>query len=144
MSSLPGTRRSRASSRAHSAPPGGTASPIRFEHYDPPPKEQNTNRQRETRNTRSSRAGSQTRSRSASQNRGRQNTNEQTQDQNASHNDNAAEENTSTGAIPKVKIKMPLYSQQEIDASIDRIIAGMEGAPLIDSKSKRLIAYHEI
>ena len=32
----------------------------------------------------------------------------------------------------------------EIDAAIDRIIAGMEGTPLIDSKSKRLIAYHEI
>nr|YP_009394830.1 Cell division protein FTSH [Polysiphonia elongata]ARW63392.1 Cell division protein FTSH [Polysiphonia elongata] len=33
---------------------------------------------------------------------------------------------------------------QEIDKAIDRIIAGMEGTPLIDSKSKRLIAYHEI
>nr|YP_009243987.1 cell division protein [Sporolithon durum]AMK96229.1 cell division protein [Sporolithon durum] len=33
---------------------------------------------------------------------------------------------------------------QEIDASIDRVVAGMEGTPLIDSKSKRLIAYHEI
>lgn len=33
---------------------------------------------------------------------------------------------------------------QEIDEAIDRIIAGMEGTPLIDSKSKRLIAYHEI
>lgn len=32
----------------------------------------------------------------------------------------------------------------EIDASIDRVVAGMEGMPLIDSKSKRLIAYHEI
>jgi len=32
----------------------------------------------------------------------------------------------------------------EIDAAIDRIVAGMEGTPLIDSKSKRLIAYHEI
>nr|QVY57883.1 cell division protein [Betaphycus gelatinus] len=32
----------------------------------------------------------------------------------------------------------------EIDASTDRIVAGMEGTPLIDSKSKRLIAYHEI
>nr|QCI04164.1 Cell division protein FTSH [Anotrichium furcellatum] len=35
-------------------------------------------------------------------------------------------------------------SLQEIDEAIDRIIAGMEGTPLIDSKSKRLIAYHEI
>nr|YP_009395456.1 Cell division protein FTSH [Polysiphonia infestans]ARW64436.1 Cell division protein FTSH [Polysiphonia infestans] len=33
---------------------------------------------------------------------------------------------------------------QEIDKAIDRIIAGMEGTPLVDSKSKRLIAYHEI
>lgn len=32
----------------------------------------------------------------------------------------------------------------EIDTSIDRIVAGMEGTPLVDSKSKRLIAYHEI
>nr|YP_009774011.1 cell division protein [Caulacanthus okamurae]QIZ74628.1 cell division protein [Caulacanthus okamurae] len=32
----------------------------------------------------------------------------------------------------------------EIDSSIDRVVAGMEGTPLIDSKSKRLIAYHEI
>nr|YP_010619153.1 Cell division protein FTSH [Pterosiphonia complanata]WAX03166.1 Cell division protein FTSH [Pterosiphonia complanata] len=33
---------------------------------------------------------------------------------------------------------------KEIDKAIDRIIAGMEGTALIDSKSKRLIAYHEI
>lgn len=32
----------------------------------------------------------------------------------------------------------------EIDNSIDRIVAGMEGTPLTDSKSKRLIAYHEV
>ena len=32
----------------------------------------------------------------------------------------------------------------EIDTSIDRVVAGMEGTPLVDSKSKRLIAYHEI
>nr|QCI05873.1 Cell division protein FTSH [Dasysiphonia japonica] len=32
----------------------------------------------------------------------------------------------------------------EVDEAIDRIIAGMEGTPLIDSKSKKLIAYHEI
>lgn len=32
----------------------------------------------------------------------------------------------------------------EIDTSVDRVVAGMEGTPLIDSKSKRLIAYHEI
>jgi len=32
----------------------------------------------------------------------------------------------------------------EIDAAIDRVVAGMEGTPLVDSKSKRLIAYHEV
>nr|YP_009391518.1 Cell division protein FTSH [Platysiphonia delicata]ARW59662.1 Cell division protein FTSH [Platysiphonia delicata] len=32
----------------------------------------------------------------------------------------------------------------EINEGIDRIVAGMEGTALIDSKSKRLIAYHEI
>nr|YP_009313165.1 Cell division protein FTSH [Dermonema virens]SCW21419.1 Cell division protein FTSH [Dermonema virens] len=32
----------------------------------------------------------------------------------------------------------------EVDASIDRIVAGMEGTPLTNSKSKRLIAYHEV
>nr|YP_009398978.1 Cell division protein FTSH [Cliftonaea pectinata]ARW67993.1 Cell division protein FTSH [Cliftonaea pectinata] len=39
------------------------------------------------------------------------------------------------------KNKITLY---EIDKAIDRIIAGMEGTALTDSKSKRLIAYHEI
>jgi cell division protease FtsH len=32
----------------------------------------------------------------------------------------------------------------EIDDAVDRVIAGMEGTPLMDSKSKRLIAYHEV
>ena len=32
----------------------------------------------------------------------------------------------------------------EINDAIDRIVAGMEGVPLVDSKSKRLIAYHEV
>jgi cell division protease FtsH len=32
----------------------------------------------------------------------------------------------------------------EVDASIDRVIAGMEGTALVDSKTKRLIAYHEV
>nr|YP_009541792.1 cell division protein [Neogoniolithon spectabile]AYR06001.1 cell division protein [Neogoniolithon spectabile] len=35
-------------------------------------------------------------------------------------------------------------TNSEIDSSIDRVVAGMEGTPLIDSKSKRLIAYHEV
>ena len=32
----------------------------------------------------------------------------------------------------------------EIDDAVDRIIAGMEGTPLVDGRSKRLIAYHEV
>ncbi|ACK68929.1 ATP-dependent metalloprotease FtsH [Gloeothece citriformis PCC 7424] len=33
---------------------------------------------------------------------------------------------------------------QEINDAIDRVVAGMEGTPLVDSKAKRLIAYHEV
>ena len=32
----------------------------------------------------------------------------------------------------------------EIEDAVDRVVAGMEGTPLVDSKSKRLIAYHEV
>ncbi|MEM7590665.1 MAG: ATP-dependent zinc metalloprotease FtsH [Cyanobacteria bacterium P01_A01_bin.83] len=32
----------------------------------------------------------------------------------------------------------------EINDAVDRIVAGMEGVPLVDSKAKRLTAYHEI
>ena len=32
----------------------------------------------------------------------------------------------------------------EVNDAIDRVIAGMEGTPLVDSKKKRLIAYHEV
>jgi cell division protease FtsH len=32
----------------------------------------------------------------------------------------------------------------EINDAIDRVVAGMEGTPLVDSKNKRLIAYHEV
>jgi cell division protease FtsH len=32
----------------------------------------------------------------------------------------------------------------EVNDAVDRVVAGMEGTPLVDSKSKRLIAYHEI
>ena len=32
----------------------------------------------------------------------------------------------------------------EVNDAIDRVIAGMEGTPLVDSKNKRLLAYHEI
>lgn len=33
---------------------------------------------------------------------------------------------------------------KEIDDSVDRIVAGMEGTPMVDSKSKLLVAYHEV
>ena len=32
----------------------------------------------------------------------------------------------------------------EIDDAVDRVVAGMEGTALVDSKNKRLIAYHEV
>lgn len=35
-------------------------------------------------------------------------------------------------------------SLKEIDDSVDRIVAGMEGTPMVDSKSKLLVAYHEV
>nr|YP_009391722.1 Cell division protein FTSH [Laurenciella marilzae]ARW59866.1 Cell division protein FTSH [Laurenciella marilzae] len=47
-------------------------------------------------------------------------------------------------AILTAKQRKNKITLQEIDQAIDRIIAGMEGTALIDSKSKRLIAYHEI
>jgi cell division protease FtsH len=33
---------------------------------------------------------------------------------------------------------------KEIDDSIDRIVAGLEGTSMTDGKSKLLVAYHEI
>jgi cell division protease FtsH len=35
-------------------------------------------------------------------------------------------------------------SLREIDDSVDRIVAGMEGKPLTDGKAKALVAYHEV
>ena len=35
-------------------------------------------------------------------------------------------------------------TNQEIDDAIDRIVAGMEGRPLVDGKAKSLVAYHEV
>jgi cell division protease FtsH len=32
----------------------------------------------------------------------------------------------------------------EVDDAVDRVVAGMEGTPLVDGKAKRLIAYHEV
>ncbi|BDA44242.1 ATP-dependent zinc metalloprotease FTSH 2, chloroplastic [Coccomyxa sp. Obi] len=35
-------------------------------------------------------------------------------------------------------------TNKEIDDSVDRIVAGMEGTPMVDGKSKSLVAYHEV
>lgn len=48
------------------------------------------------------------------------------------------------GAILTARRRKNAMSMSEIDAAIDRVIAGMEGTVMIDSKTKRLIAYHEV
>eukprot|EP00955_Chlamydomonas_euryale_P092809 364743-Chlamydomonas_euryale.AAC.8 len=35
-------------------------------------------------------------------------------------------------------------SNKEIDDAVDRIVAGLEGKPLVDGKAKSLVAYHEV
>lgn len=47
-------------------------------------------------------------------------------------------------AILTARRRKEAITMKEIDGAIDRVIAGMEGAPLMDSKTKRLIAYHEV
>ncbi|UZQ52772.1 ATP-dependent zinc metalloprotease FtsH2 [Trichothermofontia sichuanensis B231] len=47
-------------------------------------------------------------------------------------------------AILTARRRKEAITMHEIDDAIDRVVAGMEGTPLIDSKSKRLIAYHEV
>ncbi|NCO76156.1 MAG: ATP-dependent zinc metalloprotease FtsH [Cyanobacteria bacterium] len=47
-------------------------------------------------------------------------------------------------AILTARRRKPEITLSEIDAAVDRVVAGMEGTPLVDSKSKRLIAYHEV
>jgi cell division protease FtsH len=47
-------------------------------------------------------------------------------------------------AILTARRRKDAITMGEIDDAVDRVIAGMEGTPLVDSKSKRLIAYHEI
>ena len=47
-------------------------------------------------------------------------------------------------AILSARKRKDSITINEIDTSIDRVVAGMEGTPLTDSKSKRLIAYHEV
>ncbi|MGL6133117.1 MAG: ATP-dependent zinc metalloprotease FtsH [Prochlorococcaceae cyanobacterium] len=47
-------------------------------------------------------------------------------------------------AILTARRRKEATSLAEIDAAVDRVIAGMEGKPLTDGRSKRLIAYHEV
>ncbi|OKH18849.1 cell division protein FtsH [Hydrococcus rivularis NIES-593] len=47
-------------------------------------------------------------------------------------------------AILTARRRKEAISMLEIDDAVDRVVAGMEGTPLVDSKSKRLIAYHEV
>ena len=47
-------------------------------------------------------------------------------------------------AIFTARRRKETITMTEINDAIDRVIAGMEGTPLVDSKSKRLIAYHEV
>lgn len=47
-------------------------------------------------------------------------------------------------AILTARRRKEAITNLEIDDAVDRVVAGMEGTPLVDSKSKRLIAYHEV
>ncbi len=47
-------------------------------------------------------------------------------------------------AILTARRRKEAISMLEIDDAVDRVVAGMEGTPLVDGKSKRLIAYHEV
>nr|YP_010336944.1 cell division protein [Madagascaria erythrocladioides]QUE28978.1 ftsH [Madagascaria erythrocladioides]UNJ16529.1 cell division protein [Madagascaria erythrocladioides] len=47
-------------------------------------------------------------------------------------------------AILTARQRKESITMSEIDKAIDRVVAGMEGVPLVDSKTKRLIAYHEV
>jgi len=47
-------------------------------------------------------------------------------------------------AIFTARRRKEAITMVEINDAIDRVVAGMEGTPLVDGKSKRLIAYHEV
>ena len=47
-------------------------------------------------------------------------------------------------AILTARRRKEATTLSEIDDAVDRVIAGMEGQPLTDGRSKRLIAYHEV
>ncbi|MGA0198849.1 MAG: ATP-dependent zinc metalloprotease FtsH2, partial [Prochlorotrichaceae cyanobacterium] len=47
-------------------------------------------------------------------------------------------------AILTARRRKEAITMAEVDDAVDRVVAGMEGTPLMDGKSKRLIAYHEV
>ncbi|MFZ4665390.1 MAG: ATP-dependent zinc metalloprotease FtsH2 [Prochlorotrichaceae cyanobacterium] len=47
-------------------------------------------------------------------------------------------------AILTARRRKEAITMQEVNDAVDRVVAGMEGTPLTDGKSKRLIAYHEV
>ena len=47
-------------------------------------------------------------------------------------------------AILATRYKKSTISKNEVNQAIDRIIGGIAGAPIEDSKNKKLIAYHEV
>ncbi|AOX00571.1 cell division protein FtsH [Moorena producens PAL-8-15-08-1] len=47
-------------------------------------------------------------------------------------------------AILTARRRKEAITMLEINDAVDRVVAGMEGTPLVDSKNKRLIAYHEV
>jgi len=47
-------------------------------------------------------------------------------------------------AILTARRRKDAITMLEVNDAVDRVVAGMEGTPLVDSKKKRLIAYHEV
>ena len=47
-------------------------------------------------------------------------------------------------AILTARRRKEAVTDLEVDNAIDRVVAGMEGTALVDSKNKRVIAYHEV
>ena len=47
-------------------------------------------------------------------------------------------------AILTARRRKDAMTMAEVNDAVDRVVAGMEGTPLMDSKNKRLIAYHEV
>jgi cell division protease FtsH len=47
-------------------------------------------------------------------------------------------------AILTARRRKDAITMSEVDDAVDRVIAGLEGKALVDSKNKRLIAYHEV